>query len=92
MVNNRAVFIHGYRAGGVLMIISVAMPEHDARETARTLGPQYTAVGIQVDDADGYVDVAATALNWFVEYDGTTAPDRIFGYSWAEIQAMQKGE
>jgi len=86
------MFIHHYSAGGVLMIISVAMPEHDARETARILGPQYSAVGIQVNDADGYVDDAATALNWFVEYDGTIAPDRIFGYSWAEIQTMQKGK
>ena len=71
-------------------IITVAMSEHDARQTAGALGAQYSAFGVTVNDADGYIDDMATALNWYVEQDDSIVPDHIFGYTWESIQNRQR--
>ena len=63
----------------------------EAMESAEVLDNRYSAVGIQVDDKDGYYDNVASANNWFIEFDDTITSDRIFGKSWGEIQSMQQG-
>ena len=74
------------------MIQTIAGPwsKERAQDTAKKLGAQYTAYGVQVNDCDGYVDDKATALSWFVEHDSSITPSRIFGMSWEEIQAKQQ--
>ncbi len=72
----------------MIKIITKEMTEAEARDTADTLGPAYSAAGFQYDDAAGYI----AGVRWYVEYDDSIPGARIFGKSWAEIQAMQQGK
>jgi hypothetical protein len=65
------------------------MTRLEARETARQLGPQYSAYGMNVNDTDGCLDEIATEQNWYVEFDDSILPDRIFGYPMAKLVAKQ---
>jgi len=62
----------------------------EAIDTAKQLGRQYSAFCLQLNDADGFVDDVASALNWFVEKDDDVIAERIFGMSWEEIKAKQQ--
>jgi len=70
--------------------ISVAMNRESAIETATALGPQFSAYGINVNDAEGYLDEEATDNNWYVERDDSIVSDRFFGLTFDEILAKQK--
>ena len=70
--------------------ITVAGPfqEQEARNTAKALGESnHSVYSRALLDADGFeTDVRV----WFVERDTEAPAERIFGYSWAEIQARQQ--
>jgi len=76
------------------MIKTVAGPfsKKEARDTASDLGRQYCAFGINVNDADGYIDDTETANNWYVEMDDSIPAERLFGYTFEEIMKKQSGE
>ncbi len=70
--------------------ITVAGPftEHEARDTAKALGEiNHSVYSRSRVDAEGY---ETDERDWFVERDTEAPADRIFGYSWAEIQAFQQ--
>ena len=66
--------------------ISKAMTKQEAMYTARQLGPQYSAYGVSRKDSDGYT---TDEDDWFVEFDDSIMPDRIFGYPINELLAKQ---
>lgn len=66
--------------------ITNAMTKQQAMDTAKQLGPQYSAYGVSRKDRDGYT---TEEEDWFVEYDDSIMPDRIFGYPIAELMAKQ---
>ena len=66
--------------------ISKAMTRQEAMETAKQLGPQYSAYAVSRKDSDGYT---TDEDDWFVEFDDSITPSRIFGYPIAELMAKQ---
>jgi hypothetical protein len=75
------------------MIKTIAGPftREAAEETAAVLDNRYSAYGVSVDDAYGYVDDVASDANWYVELDDSIVSNRIMGMSWEQIQAKQQG-
>ncbi len=70
--------------------VTVAGPfgEQAARDTARALGERnHSVYSKALVGADGY---ETGESHWFVERDESITPDRILGYDWADIQAMQQ--
>lgn len=70
--------------------ITVAGPftEHEARDTAKALGERnHSVYSKALLDANGF---ETDGRIWFVERDTEAPADRIFGYSWTEIQAFQQ--
>ena len=74
------------------MIKTIAGPftREAAQDTANQLDDRYSAYGININDADGYIDEIASDNNWYIEMDDSIAPSLICGKTWEEIQAMQQ--
>ena len=66
--------------------ITNAMTKQEAEDTAKQLGPQYSAYGVSRKDSNGYT---TDEDDWFVEFDDSIMPDRIFGYPIHELLAKQ---
>lgn len=70
--------------------VTVAGPfgEKAAKETALALGESnHSVYSKERVDADGY---GTGVSDWFVERDTAATPSKIFGYDFADIQAMQQ--
>jgi hypothetical protein len=70
----------------MLKTVTKAMSKQEAIETAKQLGNQYSAYGVNKVDANGY---ETGESDWFVEMDDTMQPDKIFGYDATEFLARQ---
>lgn len=66
--------------------ISKAMTKQEAMNTARDLGQQYSAYGVSRKDSDGYT---TDEDDWFIEFDDSIMPNKIFGYPINELLAKQ---
>ena len=75
----------------MIKTIAGPFPRLEAQDTAKALDDRFSAYGINVQDSDGYIDDAASELNWFVEMDDSIKPKYICGLTWEEIQARQQG-
>lgn len=66
--------------------VTNAMTKLEAQDTAMQLGQQYSAYGVNRKDSEGYT---TDEEDWFVEFDDSIMPDRVFGYPIAELMARQ---
>lgn len=70
----------------MIKIVTAALTKSEAQDTARQLGSQYSAYGVNRKDSEGYT---TDEEDWFVEFDDSIMPNKIFGYPIAELMAKQ---
>lgn len=70
----------------VITIVGPLKTAEEARATAKALGANCTAYGVERKDADGY----GTGIDdWFVERDDSIPSGKLFGYETNTFMARQ---